>query len=70
MNLGTHGTAVQRYVPVRTGLYQNRELLMYTFVHFTTWAHRVRQCYAAVARQVYFINQEDGDGNRKRKNLM
>ena len=30
MNLGTHGTAVQRYVPVRTGLYQNRELLMST----------------------------------------
>ena len=28
MNLGTHGTAVQRYVPVRTGLYQNWELLM------------------------------------------
>ena len=28
MNLGTHGTAVQKYVLVRTGLYQNRELLM------------------------------------------
>ena len=30
MNLGTHGTAVQKYVLVRTGLYQNRELLMHT----------------------------------------
>ena len=30
MNLGTHGTAVQKYVLVRTGLYQNRELLMHS----------------------------------------
>ena len=40
MNLGTHGTAVQKYVLVRTGLYQNRELLM-----SPSWAYyRMRYC--------------------------